>query len=94
MLIVLTAGAYLPSPLYPGYQGAFGISDLTMTLVYATFALVSAPALVLLGPASDVLGPRPVLRAGIVTAALGSVCFAIASGPAWLLIGRDRKSVV
>ena len=93
VLVVLTAGAYLPSPLYPGYQGAFGISDLTMTLVYATFALISAPALVLLGPASDVLGPRRVLRAGIVAAAVGSVCFAVASGPAWLLMGRAAQGL-
>ncbi len=93
VLIVLTAGAYLPSPLYPAYQGIFGISDLTMTLVYATFALVSAPALVLFGPASDVLGPRPVLRASIVVAAVGSTCFAVASGPTWLLVGRAAQGL-
>ncbi len=93
VLVVLTAGAYMPSPLYPAYQGIFGVSDLTMTIVYATFALVSAPALVLFGSASDVLGPRPVLRASIVVAAVGSACFALASGPAWLLLGRAAQGL-
>lgn len=93
LLVVLTAGAYLPTPLYPGYQHAFGFSDLTMTLIYATFALVSAPALLLFGPASDALGPRAVLRTSVVLAALASGCFALAHGPAWLLAGRAAQGL-
>ncbi|GAA4617246.1 hypothetical protein GCM10023108_33350 [Saccharopolyspora hordei] len=93
VLVVLTCGAYLPSPLYPAYQSAFAISDLTMTLVYATFALVSAPALLLFGSASDALGPRSVLRASIGLAALGSACFALAPGVAWLLAGRAAQGL-
>lgn len=88
LLVVLTAGAYLPTPLYPDYQDAFGFSDLTMTLIYAIFALVSAPALLLFGPASDALGPRLVLRTSVVAAALASGFFALATGPALLLAGR------
>ncbi|GAB3456826.1 MFS transporter [Streptomonospora sediminis] len=93
LLIVLTAGAYLPSPLYPGYQHAFGFSDLAMTLIYATFALVSAPALLLFGPAADALGPRPVLRGSLLAAAAGSACFALADGPALLLAGRAAQGL-
>ncbi|MDR7302415.1 MFS transporter [Haloactinomyces albus] len=93
LLVVLTVGAYLPSPLYPGYQHAFGFSDLTMTLIYATFALVSAPALLLFGPASDAFGPRTVLRTSVVVAALASGCFALAAGPAWLLAGRAAQGL-
>ncbi|WP_247690971.1 hypothetical protein [Streptomyces sp. B15] len=51
-MVVLTAGAYLPSPLYPDYQRLFGFDDLVMTLLFAMFALVSGPALLLCGPAS------------------------------------------
>lgn len=93
VLVVLTVGAYLPSPLLPGYQHEFGFSDLSMTLIYATFALVSAPALLLLGPATDVVGPRSVLRAGLVAAALASACFALASGPLWLVAGRAAQGI-
>ncbi len=88
VLVALSAGAYLPSPLYPGYQDAFGFNDLTMTLIYAMFALVSAPALLLFGPASDVLGRRTVLRFSVAAAAVASACFALAQGPAWLVAGR------
>ncbi|WP_249124044.1 MFS transporter [Saccharopolyspora erythraea] len=93
LLVVLTAGAYLPSPLYPAYQRVFEVGDLAMTLIYATFALVSAPALLLFGSASDALGPRSVLRASIVLAAVGSACFALASGPVWLLAGRAAQGL-
>ncbi|WP_243795399.1 MFS transporter [Saccharopolyspora gloriosae] len=93
LLVVLTAGAYLPSPLYPGYQRAFEISDLTMTLLYATFALVSAPALLLFGSASDALGARSVLRAGVVLSAAGSLCFAFAANPGWLMAGRAAQGL-
>lgn len=93
LLVVLTAGAYLPSALYPGYQHAFGFSDLTMTLIYAMFALVSAPALLLFGSAADALGPRAVLRISVVVAALASGCFALAQGPAWLLVGRAAQGL-
>lgn len=93
VLVVLTAGAYLPSPLYPGYQEAFGASDLFMTLTYATFALTSIPALLFLGPASDALGPRTVLRWGIVAAALGSLCFVLADGQGWMIAGRAVQGI-
>lgn len=93
LLIVLTAGVYLPSPLYPEYQSVFDFGDLMMTVVYAVFALVSAPALVLFGPAADALGPRLVLRASVVAAALASGCFALANGPVLLLVGRAGQGL-
>ncbi|WP_246195346.1 MFS transporter [Halopolyspora algeriensis] len=93
LLVVLTAGAYLPSPLYPSYQHAFGFSDLTMTLIYAMFALVSAPALLLFGSAADTFGCRAVLRISVVVAALASGCFALATGPSWLLAGRAAQGL-
>lgn len=93
VLVVLTAGAYLPSPLYPAYQQEFGLSDLTMTFVYAVFALVSAPALLLFGPAADALGPRSVLRAAVLAAMFGSACFALASGPEWLIVARAAQGI-
>lgn len=93
VLVALTAGAYLPSPLYPAYQHDLGLSDLTMTLVYAVFALVSAPALLLFGPAADAVGPRSVLRAAILAAMFGTACFALASGPGWLVVARAAQGI-
>lgn len=93
VLVVLTVGAYLPTPLYPAYQAEFGFSDLSLTLVYAVFPLVSAVALLLFGPASDVLGRRAVLRLGVVLGALGTVSFLLAGGLAWLFVGRALQGI-
>ncbi|WP_298176055.1 MFS transporter [Saccharomonospora sp.] len=93
LLVVLTAGAYLPSPLYPEYQAAFGFSDLMMTWVYAMFALVSAPTLLLFGPAADAVGPRTVLRVSVAVAAFASACFALAHDVGWLLAGRAAQGL-
>lgn len=81
MLVALTAGAYLPSPLYPAYRAAFVISDLAMTLIHATFALVSAPALLLFGSASDALGPRSVFTGRVQTGQDAVPHLTGASGP-------------
>lgn len=93
LLVVLTVGAYLPTPLYPRYQQIFGFGDLTMTLIYATFAVISAPALLLFGPAADTLGSRRVLRASVIAAALASACFAAADNSVWLLVGRAGQGL-
>ncbi|WP_436982240.1 MFS transporter [Streptomyces sp. enrichment culture] len=93
LVVVLTAGAYLPSPLYPDYQRLFGYDDLVMTLLFATFALVSGPALLLCGPAADAVGHRPVLRLSVLLAAAGSCCFALAHSPAWLFAGRVGQAL-
>ncbi|WP_019544357.1 MFS transporter [Streptomyces sulphureus] len=93
LVVVLTAGAYLPSPLYPDYQRLFGYDDLVMTLLFATFAMVSAPALLLCGPAADRLGRRPLLRLGALLAAAGSCCFLFATSPAWLFAGRVGQAL-
>src|SRR5690625_3834465 len=78
VVVALMPAAYLPSPLYPSFQAAFGAGDLAMSVLYATCALVSAPALLLLGPASDVFGRRSRLGFSIVVAAIGSTCVACA----------------
>ncbi|MGE6734508.1 MFS transporter, partial [Streptomyces sp. NPDC059900] len=93
LVLVLTLGAYLPSPLYPDYQRLFGYGDLATTLLFATFALVSGPALLLCGPAADVLGHRPVLRLSLVLAAAGSCCFLLADDIAWLFAGRIGQAL-
>src|SRR5690625_4479117 len=93
LLMLLTAGAYIPSPFYTACQQAFGFSDLMLTAVYATFAIVSAPALLLFGSTYDSLGPRPVLRVSVIFGAIGSACFLLASGPLWLLAGRAAQGI-
>ena len=87
-LVVLLTGTNLATPLYAGYQHVFHLSPLDVTLLVAVYAAAVMVALLACGPLSDTAGYRPVLAAGLVTAAGGAALLAAASGPAWLYAGR------
>jgi MFS family permease len=55
---VAFAGSVIVTPLYPLYQRAFGFSEITLTLVYATYVLGNVVALVLFGQLSDQIGRK------------------------------------
>lgn len=80
--------ATLPTPLYPLYQDELGFSELTVTLVYATYAVGVLIALILFGNVSDAVGRRRVLLPGLAAAALSSVVFLVETDLPLLLVGR------
>src|SRR2546423_4176346 len=86
--LVLMAGANLAPPLYAVYSRQFDFSPLVLTAIFATYAIVLVPALVLFGRLSDRFGRRPVVAAGLATACLGLALFAAAQGTAWLFAAR------
>jgi MFS family permease len=86
--LALMAGANLPTPLYPVYAQRFGFSPLVLTAIFATYAVVLVPALVLFGRLSDRFGRRPVVVAGLVTACAALALYAAAEGEAWLFAAR------
>jgi MFS family permease len=90
---VTMLGTTLPTPLYPAYEVRFDFGALTVTVVFATYAVGVLTALLALGRASDTLGRRPLLFAGLTAAALSSGVFLAASaahtgGLTLLLAGR------
>lgn len=85
---VCMAGTTLPTPLYGLYQQKFGFSELMVTVVYAVYAFGVIGVLLLAGNASDAVGRRPVLLAGLGFAAASAVCFLCATGLGWLYAGR------
>jgi MFS family permease len=87
-LTILLTGTNLATPLYAGYERAFGLSPLDVTLLVAVYAAAVVVALLICGPLSDTAGYRPVLIAGLAAAACGSALLAAASGPGWLFAGR------
>jgi MFS family permease len=90
-LLILLTGTNLPTPLYRGYAERFGFSPLTLTLIFAAYAAVLIPSLLVAGPLADALGSRAVLIPAVALAALGSLgslAFAVADGTAWLYAAR------
>jgi predicted MFS family arabinose efflux permease len=85
---VTMVGTTLPTPLYPLYQRRFGFSELTVTVIFATYAAGVMTALLLVGPLSDQVGRRPLLVSGLIASALSAVCFLAADGLAPLVAGR------
>ena len=88
-------GTTLPTPLYPTYQKQLDFGPLTVTIVFATYAVGVLTALLAFGRASDTIGRRPTLLAGLAAALLSSVIFLAAApvhahtgGLSLLLIAR------
>lgn len=81
-------GTTLPSPLYPIYQEKFGFGELTVTLVYATYAFAVIATLLLAGGVSDLVGRRWVLGAAVFFGAVSAVTFLLAQDLGLLFVGR------
>jgi MFS family permease len=73
-------GGALPTPLYPAYEHRFGFGPLTVTIVFAMYAVGVLAALLGVGRSSDTIGRRPVLLAGLAAAAASSAIFLVAGG--------------
>ncbi|WP_228759877.1 MFS transporter [Pseudactinotalea sp. HY158] len=90
---IVMVGTTLPTPLYPLYEQLFSFSNLMTTLIYAVYATGVLAALMLLGRASDSVGRRPMLLAGLAAAAASGLVFLLGTGPAILFAGRVLSGV-
>jgi predicted MFS family arabinose efflux permease len=64
-----------------------------LALIFAVYALVLVPALLLFGQLSDRLGRRVVIAIGLGLAALALLLFGLATGTAWLFAARATLGV-
>lgn len=85
---VTMLGPTIPTPLYPIYQEKLGFDGLMVTMIFATYAIGIAAALMLLGRLSDQVGRRTLLMPGLVLAFSSSVVFVLSDSVAGLFLGR------
>jgi MFS family permease len=81
-------GSTIVTPLYALYREEFGFSEVTLTLIYAAYALGNLCALFLLGRLSDQIGRRPTALPAVGIAIVAMLVFLFASGTAWLFVAR------
>jgi hypothetical protein len=86
--ISFLAGSSAPTPLYALYQAQWGLSPITVTIVFGIYAVSVLTALLFVGRLSDHLGRRPVLIAAVAAQLATMVIFATASGLGDLVLAR------
>ena len=87
-LFVLLAGANLATPLYAVYRERFGFSSATLTVIFASYAIVLVVTLPFFGQLSDRLGRRRMIASGLAIGMVAQVLFVLATGVGWLLAAR------
>src|SRR4051794_19174512 len=81
------------SPLYRVYQLQFRFSATTLTLLFTVYVVILLLTLVFFGSASDYLGRRPVMLAGLALGAVGCGFFILAHGVGLLFAARALQGV-
>jgi MFS family permease len=82
-----------PSPLYVVYQSSWGFSAITLTSVFAVYALALLATLITAGSLSDHVGRRPALLVALAIEMVGMFLFAEAQDVEWLFAARILQGV-
>lgn len=93
MLLLLMIGTNMPSPLYAVYKEQWEFSSGVLTLVFATYALLIIPSLLLFGKLSDRFGRKKILIPGFLLSAVGSLLFTFADNLVWLFVARAIQGI-
>jgi MFS family permease len=93
VLGALLFASSVPSPLYVVYQHEWHFSAVTLTAVFAVYAVALLGALLVLGSISDHVGRRPTLLAALALEIVAMVAFADASAVGWLVAARILQGV-
>src|SRR2546421_5008950 len=97
-IVAATFGLFLfaaaaPSPLYAVYAEKFHFSTISLTAVFAVYAITLLVALLFTGSLSDSVGRRPVILAGLAIQLAGMLMFLFASSVEWLFAARITQGI-
>jgi MFS family permease len=87
-LAALSAFSTAPSPLYGLYKHQDHLSSITLTVVYAVYAVGLVASLLLVGHLSDGYGRRRLLIPALLTALVAALVFSFSTSLPALLVGR------
>jgi len=93
VLVALLFASSVPSPLYVVYQQEWDFSAITLTGIFAVYALALLGALLVVGAISDHIGRRPTLLAALMVEIVAMLAFAGADGVAWLFAARTLQGL-
>jgi predicted MFS family arabinose efflux permease len=93
LLALFLFAASAPSPLYAIYQAKWGFSSITLTAIYAVYALGALAALLITGRLSDHVGRRRVVTLALAVQIAGLWAFIAAQGAGMLYVGRTLQGV-
>lgn len=82
------AGSSIPTPIYPIYQAEWHFSSVTITFIFAVYALSVLASLLVCGRVSDYVGRRPVLLIATVMQIVAMYLMGAADGLLDLIGGR------
>jgi MFS family permease len=88
ILVTLLWAASAPSPLYGMYQTAWGSSPLTLTAIYASYALGGLATLLTTGRLSEYMGRRPILSVALLVEVAAMLLFVVAGDELALFVAR------
>jgi MFS family permease len=93
LTVSFLAGSSAPTPLYPVYIAKWGLTPLTITVIFGIYALAVLLALLVAGRLSDHLGRRPVLLAATLAQAATMMLFVTATSSAGLIVARIMQGI-
>ena len=93
ILMALLFASAVPSPLYVVYQDEWGFSSITLTSVFAVYAVALLAALLVVGSISDHIGRRPTLLAALAVQIVAMLAFAGATDVGWLFAARTLQGI-
>jgi MFS family permease len=86
--VLLLAASSAPTPLYSVFQAEWGLTPITITVVFGVYAVAVLATLLTVGKLSDHIGRRPVLLTALVLQVLALLVFAVAGNVTDLLVAR------
>jgi predicted MFS family arabinose efflux permease len=97
-IVAATFGLFLfaaaaPSPLYAVYAARWHFSAISLTEVFAVYAIALLVALLFTGSLSDSVGRRPVILAALVIQLASMLMFIFASSVEWLFAARITQGI-